>query len=1009
MKTHSFLSFNKFYTCFRCFLSKIKFTKHLTHYLWTLQCLYFTQNKLMTCSSIPNSKISICVTLLWLFIIFSSSHLQAQSIFIAGKIIDKLATPLTGATVKVLNKDSVFIKGSATDERGFFRIVDLKSGTIIIKITYLGFEDLFLNKQLADKPLFLGPIVLKENSKTLKGATVSAQVKMAEIKGDTTQYNAGAFKTNPDATTEDLVKKMPGITTEDGKLKSQGEEIKTVLVDGKPFFGDDPSAVLKNLPAEVVDKIQVFDRKSDQSQLTGFDDGNTSKSINIITKAQFRNGTFGKIYSGYGYQNKYKAGESVNFFKDKRRITILTNANNINEQNFSAEDLVGVMSTSSGGNQRPGSQSGSSSSGGSNRGGGRQSGGQGNDANNFLVDQKNGISTTNAFGINYSNGWKKLDISGSYFLNYTENNSVSNLFRQFVSNETKGLNYLEKSTSITYNTNHRMNLKFDWKINSKNSLIFQPKISYQYNAGNSDINGLNKLLNTSLSSLSNIYKTHLGGSNISAPILYKHSFAKKGRSLSVNFNPGYNNNNGNSQLNYFTTKYSDTISSKDTISQTANLVKDGFVVLSNVSYSEPINAKSQVLLTYSTNFNASDSKKNTFNISTPIYSEVLDTSLSNTFNTKYFSQSLGTSYRYQIDKWNFNGGLAFQLAQLKNSQHFPPKAPLEKTFYSVLPNASFQYKFTLQKNLRISYNSSNNAPSADQLQNVINNKNPILLTTGNPYLKQDWQNNINFRYTAVDTKKNTAFFALLGGSLTKNYIVNSTFIASYDTLIAPTILLSKGSQISKPINIDGYYNLRSFVNYSFPINKLKLKINLNAGGSVNRTPALINEKINYADNSNVNAGVAITSNISTLWDFTLSSNTSYSLITNSLQTSLNSSYINQNTRFKIQANPWKGLVIVTDLSHQYYNGLSASYNQNFMLWSAAIGYKFLKEKQADLRLSVYDILKQNNSISRTTSETYYQDVQTNILQRYFMLTFTYNLKFFKDAKKSGENSTLKVK
>ena len=963
----------------------------------------------MTFSSFPSSKIVLRVTLLWLFVSFTSIYSQAQSIFVAGKVADNLANPLIGATIKVMNNDSVFLKGSMTDDRGFFRIEDLKSGNIIIKITYLGFEDLYLNKQLADKPLFLGPIILEENSKTIAGATVTAQVKMAEVKGDTTQYNAGAFKANPDATTEDLVKKMPGITTEDGKLKSQGEEIKTVLVDGKPFFGDDPSAVLKNLPAEVVDKIQIFDRKSDQSQLTGFDDGNTSKTLNIITKVQFRNGTFGKIYTGYGYQDKYKAGGSVNFFKDKRRITILANANNVNEQNFSAEDLVGVMSSSSGGaNNRPGSQSGSSSSGGSNRGGGRQSGGQGNDANNFLVDQKNGISTTNAFGINYANGWKKLDISGSYFLNYTENNSVSNLVRQFISNETKGLNYVEQSTSLTYNTNHRMNLKFDWKINSKNSLIFQPKLSYQYNAGKSDINGLNKLVNNSLSSLSNLYKTHLSGSNILAPILYKHSFSKKGRSLSVNFNPGYNNNNGNSKLNYYTIQFSDTLS-KDTISQTANLVKDGIVVSSNVSYTEPINSKSQVLLTYSTNFNAYDSKKNTFNISTPIYSEVLDTSLSNTFNTKYFSQSIGTNYRYQIDKWNFNGGLAFQVAQLKNSQNFPSKVPLEKTFYSVLPNASFQYKFTLQKNLRISYNSSNNAPSADQLQNVINNRNPILLTTGNPNLKQDWQNNLNFRYTAVDTKKNTAFFVLLGGSLTKNYIVNSTFIASYDTLIAPTILLSKGSQISKPVNIDGYYNLRSFINYSFPINKLKLKINLNVGGSVNRTPALINEKINNANSSNVNAGVAITSNISTLWDFTLSSNTSYSLITNSLQTSLNSSFINQNTRFKIQANPWKGLVIVTDLSHQYYNGLSASFNQNFMLWSAAIGYKFLKEKQADLRFSVYDILKQNNSISRTSSETYYQDVQTNILQRYFMLTFTYNLKFFKDVKKSGDNSTPKVK
>jgi hypothetical protein len=288
------------------------------------------------------------------------------------------------------------------------------------------------------------------------------------------------------------------------------------------------------------------------------------------------------------------------------------------------------------------------------------------------------------------------------------------------------------------------------------------------------------------------------------------------------------------------------------------------------------------------------------------------------------------------------------------------------------------------------------------LQEVINNRNPLLLTTGNTDLKQDWQNNVNFRYTSIDTKKNTAFFALIGSSITRNYIVNSNYIAPYDTLITPSFLLSKGSQISKPVNLNGYYNVRSFVNYSFPAIKLKSKINLNGSVSQNRTPALINNEVNYAKSSNAGFGIAITSNISEKLDFTLSSNSTFSHISNSLQTTLNSTYLNQNTRFKIQANPWKGLVFQTDLSHQYYQGLSASFNQNFLLWNAAIAYKFMKSKQADLRLSVYDILKQNNSIARNTSETYYEDVQTTVLQRYFMLTFTYNLRYYKEKKPAEE-------
>jgi hypothetical protein len=591
---------------------------------------------------------------------------------------------------------------------------------------------------------------------------------------------------------------------------------------------------------------------------------------------------------------------------------------------------------------------------------------------------------------------KKLDVSGSYFFNYTENKSLSNLNRQFISNETKGITYSETNDAVSKNLNQRLNLRFDWKINAKNNLVFQPKASLQTNKGNSSMFGVSKILETNLSSVSNIYKTSLDGSNFSAPLQYKHSFEKKGRSFSVNLNPGYNSTNGSSDLNYYSF-YSDTLPA-DTISQNAELDKSGYVLNSGVSFVEPLNAKSQLMFNFSSVFTKSDSKKNTFDNQTG----QIDSSLSNTFNTTYFSQSLGMSYRYQVDKWNLTAGLAFQKAQLNNEQLFPNYYPIEKPFYSILPNIMFQRKFTPQKNLRINYNSSNNAPSADQLQEVINNRNPLLLTTGNTDLKQDWQNIVNFRYTSIDTKKNTAFFALIGASITRNYIVNSNYIAPYDTLITPSILLSKGSQISKPVNLNGYYNVRSFVNYSFPAVKLKSKINLNGSVSQNRTPALINNEVNYSKSSNAGFGIAITSNISEKLDFTLFSNSTFSHISNSLQTTLNSTYLNQNTRFKIQANPWKGLVFQTDLSHQYYQGLSASFNQNFLLWNAAIAYKFMKSKQADLRLSVYDILKQNNSIARNTSETYYEDVQTTVLQRYFMLTFTYNLRYYKEKKPAEE-------
>lgn len=928
--------------------------------------------------------------LLFLFIVFSCLSIEAQNLVINGQLTDQLNQPIIFATVILLQPaDSSLITGTTSDLDGNFKIENIQPGKFIIKISYIGYDDVFLNKEVTNESLSLGKLVLKEKATKLKEVTVVSALTPVLQKGDTTQINAGAFKTNPDANAEDLVTKMPGITLIDGKVQAQGENVQKVLVDGKEFFGDDANAVLKNLPAEVIDKIQIFDKKSEQSELTGFDDGNTSKTINIVTKPQFRNGTFGKVFAGYGYEDKWKGGLNLNVFKNKERITILANTNNLNDQNFSSEDLLGVMSSSGGGNKR----------GGSGRVGGQgRPGGQSNDAGNFLVDQKNGITTTHSFGINYANQWKKVDFTGSYFLNYSDNNSTNNLFRQYITSRNEGLSYKENSERNSNNINHRASFKIDWKIDSLNSVLWQPKISVQQNDGRSSLFGENMQSSSLLSNTRNNYSSNLTGMNLSSSILYRHQFNKKGRTFSINVTPGYNQNKGSSNLNSTTRFFADTLFT-DSLNQLANLDVQGILFSSNIVYSEPINVNSQLMFSYGTNFNISESDKVTYNFSgTDDSYNSLDTALSNMFNSEYQSHSLGAGYRYKNGKLSFNTGLSYRYAQLKAEQVFPNSFNIDKTFNSILPSARFQYKFSSKKSLRIFYRSTNNAPSVNQLQNVINNNNPLQLTTGNPDLKQDWQNSLTLRYSSSNTEKSQSFFLLLSGTYTKNYIVNNTFIASGDTLIAPGIILTSGSQLSRPDNQDGYFNIRSFNNYSFPVAKIKSNLSLNAGGAYTRTPGIVNNELNYANSSNIGIGLALSSNISEKFDFTLSSYTTYNTNSNTLQAELNSVYYNQNTKFKIQAMPWKSLILQTDLSHQYNSGLSANFNQNYLLWNAAIGYKFLKNNQGELRLSVFDIMKQNNSITRNITETYYEDVQTNVLQQYFLLTFTYNIKQFKESK-----------
>jgi hypothetical protein len=903
---------------------------------------------------------------------------------VTGIITDAAGSPLPGAEAVLLHpKDSTLISGAVSDARGKFTLSN-GNGVCLLRIRYLGYADYFKQLSIDQKPVWLGKIPMTEQNTQIKTVQIEDKVPTAVVKGDTTEFNAKAFKTHPDANVEDLVSKMPGITTQNGKIQAQGEDVKQVLVDGKPFMGDDPNAVLKNLPADVVDKIQVFDKTSDQAQFTGFDDGNTSKTLNIITLKRFRNGTFGRLYAGYGQDDHYKAGGSVNIFKDKRRISILGQFNNINDQNFSTEDLLGVMA---GGGGQGGGRGGGGFGGGRNGGGGQQ-----NDASSFLVAQQSGLTNTRALGVNYSDKWgSKTDVTASYFINYTGNNALSDIYRQYFSKQNAGLNYLENDNITGNNVNHRFNLRLETQIDSFNSILIQPKLSLQQNWGNQVVAGQNQLSGARLNDTRNALAPNLTGFNGNLPVLLRHKFAKKGRTISLQVTPGYNTSQGDSRLTALSRFYTDTLSTADSLNQRSNLNKVGKVLSSNLQYTELLSESSQLSFNYAINYNNNNSDKKTYDNRNQ--EDSLVSKLSNVFNSVYLTQSGGAAYRYHKGIANASVGVAYQWAELKNEQQFPLVAGFRKTFESVLPNAMLQLRFSKEQNLRIFYRTSNNPPGIDQLQNVVNNNNPLQLSAGNPDLKQDFQHSLNIRYNVVKTATSRSFFVLLGGSATHNYVGNNTWLATKDTTVSG-IQVARGAQFSRPTNLQGYYNLRSFVNYSFPVFAKKININLNTGVTYSRTPGLINGLQNNAGSTSVPLGAVISSNISEKFDFTLSSSSSFNQVRNDLQANLNSHYFSQSSRIKLNILPWKGLVLQSDLTHQYTSGLSQTYNQNYFLWNAAIGYKFLKNKQADLRLVAYDLLKQNVNIQRTTTDLYLQDARYNTLQRYYMLVFTYTLKQF---------------
>ncbi|MDB5256158.1 MAG: hypothetical protein JWM14_853 [Chitinophagaceae bacterium] len=927
------------------------------------------------------------IAVISLFFIYTASY--AQETTVSGFVKDKSdGYPLVDGTVVLLGlpDSNLVAEPASTDLNGKFVLTKVPKGSFILKILYVGYKDEVRSISVGDSSSTLGIIGMTSTIEADQ-VIVTAVAKSFVQKGDTTQFNADAFKTNPDATAEDLITKMPGVTVVDGKIQAQGENVTKVLVDGKPFFGDDPSTVLKNLPAEVIDKVQVFDQLSDQSQFTGFDDGNRTKTINIVTKPDKRDGNFGKVYAGYGYNDVYRAGGNINIFNGNRRISIIGQSNNINEQNFSADDLLGVSSSSSQGGR----------GGGSGGGGGGRSGGS-ND--NFLVSAQGGVSKTHAIGLNYSDKWgKKVDVTASYFFNRADNLSDKNVFRRYVQTSDSVQTYNEHTLSNSVNVNHRFNARIDYKMDSMNSLLIVPKFSYQQNDGERSLNGATSRGSMLANSTLNDYNSNQYALSAANQLLFRHKFIKKGRTFSVNLNTGYSKtsgvNNFLAQNNFYTNP-----SLSDTLNQHSDLLKNGYSADGKVSYTEPISEKSILEFNYGLNYTQSTSDKRTYNFDNASQSyNQQDTSLSNVFKSDYITHSGGAGYRYQSQKYQVGLNMAYQYASLNNDQDFPRENTLNRSFSNLLPSARLRINFSKSKNIRLDYRTQTTAPSVDQLQNVLNNSNPLQLSTGNPNLKQQYQHNMSARYSATNSDKSSNFFTLLNVSYTQDYVANSTYIANSDTVI-DGVNMARGAQLITKENVDGYVSARSFVSYGRPVAGIKSNVNVNLSANYTRTPGLINGRTNYANSPALGAGLVLSSNISSNVDFTVSTNSSYNFVKNTLNKSSDAEFFNQSSKVKLNLIMAKHIVFNTEANHQYNAGLSAGYNQNYILWNAGLGYKFLKNNAAELRFTVFDILGQNNSVSRTFTDVYNEDTRTNVLQRYYMVTFTYN---FRNYKKTDSN------
>jgi hypothetical protein len=931
----------------------------------------------------------------------SRAQAPAQATSLRGRFQDPTTqAAVPGVQVKLTSMaDTTQVHRSTGKDDGTFEVTGLGVHSYRLEATRLGYAALKTIIRVTRKDQDAGVLALTPESVPVSGITVVESPPPAVQKADTTEYRAGAVKTHKDATAEDLVQKLPGITVEGGQVKAQGENVQQVLVNGRPFFGSDPTAAMRNLPADVVDRIQVYDRQSDQAEFSGFDDGQQQRTMNFILRDQKMQ--FGKLYAGGGDQERYQTGGNATVVRGTTRLTAIGMSNNINQRNFSPQDLFGAMSGGGGGGgprimmfggggQRP-------PGGGGGQvvriGGGGFGGGQ-FDPSSFLIGQQSGISTTHSGGLNYSGQWgPRLSVTSSLFASDSDTDNLQTLTRQYLPPQDSLAFYDQNNLSDNRNRNQRFDTRMEWTIDSLNSVIWQPRLYFQGTDAVSDGNAANTTeLGIPVSAATSRTTESNDGNNLSSRLTVRHRFARRGRNVSAEINVGHNRRDGSSAQRSLTEYYDGALTTADTVDQqsTARTRTNSFST--RIAYTEPLSERFKLQAIYNPSISRSESDPRAYRFD-PVTGEYtrLDSTLSNSFENRNTVHNAGLALLYTRGPWRLLSNASYERTRLHSDQTFPETRSFERTFDDFVPSLTLTGTFANRRNLRLAWRTSSTAPSISQLQNVVNNANPLSLATGNPDLRTAYNHTLSLRLSEADPARSRSKFMFLNVTRTSHPIGNSTFTAPFDTTV-DGVFLARGTQLSKPVNLDASWNANLFGVYSRPLPFLKSILSLNGGGTLTRTPTLVNGASNLSRTYAVRSGVVLSSNVSENLDFTVSYWGTYNISRSTLSTGSSGDYFTHNAGLRLNAVVGPGIVLRQEVNHNLQSGVPSAYGQDVVLMTSTIGKKFLKDGRGEFRLTATDVLQENRSVSRSITETYVQDSRDRTLGRYFQAVFTYTFR-----------------
>ena len=882
---------------------------------------------------------------------------------VKGTVVDAEGEGLPQATLRLLSPaDSSFVKGIKSDAMGAFSFADVKSGKYILEASYLGYDTSFQNITVGKTTLQVPTIALRESSIMLNDVVVTGVKTQIKVSEDTVEFNADSYKTQPNAMVEDLLKRLPGVeVSTDGSITANGQTVKKILIDGKEFFSDDPKVASKNLPVDMVDKLQVVNRKSDLARLTGVDDGEDETVINLTVKKGMKNGYFGTVEAGYGTDSRYKGSFNVNKFWNDNQVTLLGNFNNINELGF----------TDSNGNRF------------------RRFGGN------------NGINTSQAVGVNFNVGNKEiLRVGGDVMYSHSDRDSRQSLERQYLFTDSTSFASTRK-LSRDKGHNLRGDFRLQWNPDSFNTFELRPNFSWNRNdsyALDSTLNRAGNPLRSLVSRTLNESRSNGNSIEFGANAIYSHNFAsRRGRSFSIQMRYQHSNVRED-ETSYSLNRFFNLGDSVDLYDQVTNSHTWSDMAVGRVTWTEPLgDVKKGNFLTFAYRVQYRWNNTDKLVYDHPLlppgapgmlpeidYSqELYNDTLSNRFRNDYFNQDIRLGYRHVSKMHNLDIGFSL-VPQSSKSDNLtnPEKTIRQRWVFNVAPFLTYRLKLSNSRSLNMRYRGWSSQPSMNQLQPVADYSDPMRVIVGNPNLNPTFTHYFHVRFQDFNAETQRSIMLMTDFDMAQNSVVSRT-----------TFNPETGGQITTYENVNGVWSGRLMAMFSTPFRNKAWQFNTHMFTMYNQRVGFNNGTRNRSGSLMWNIMPSIAFRPENL-EFELRPRYSLQYTTNSLQSAGNMTIHNYGGTFSAYYYTPIGLILSSDVTYTGTSGYSQGYDKNEWMWNASIAYELLRSRSLTVAVKAYDLLQQRSNISRSVTANYIDDMSYNDLTRYFMVTLTYKFNTF---------------